>query len=97
LEFLPLRGWREGRKSLDAARSEGPHIHLTRHSGARAPPASPESMTALGGYGFRIAALSRGFRNDELRDLVSRTRPPPEAEKRIKQNDDGFTRPRAAV
>src|SRR5205823_9211353 len=43
---------------------------LTRHSGARAKPASPESITTAGGYGFRPSPLSRLGRNDKLNGLI---------------------------
>src|SRR6266567_6611002 len=42
----------------------------TRHSGARAKPASPESITTAGGYGFRPSPLSRLGRNDKLNGLI---------------------------
>jgi hypothetical protein len=42
----------------------------SRHSGARAKPASPESITTGGGYGFRLSPLSRLGRNDQLEGLV---------------------------
>src|SRR5437867_7872586 len=43
---------------------------LTRHSGTRAKPASPESITTAGGYGFRPSPLSRLGRNDKLNGLI---------------------------
>src|SRR5947209_15977916 len=44
---------------------------LTRHLGARAKPASPESIPTAGGYGFRPSPLSRLGRNDKLNGLIS--------------------------
>src|SRR5439155_19181371 len=43
---------------------------LTRHSGARAKPASPESITTASHYGFRPSPLSRLGRNDKLNGLI---------------------------
>src|SRR5262249_14767295 len=42
-----------------------------RRSGARAKPANPESITTVGGYGFRLSPLSRVGRNDELNESLS--------------------------
>src|SRR5262249_40934698 len=42
------------------------------HSGARAKPANPESVTTAGGYGFRLSPLSRLGRNDERPWLLRR-------------------------
>ena len=41
----------------------------SRHSGARATPASPESISTASGYGFRPSPLSRLGRNDQLKAL----------------------------
>ena len=42
----------------------------SRHSGARAKPASPESIPTACGYGFRPSPLSRLGRNDEVKALA---------------------------
>jgi hypothetical protein len=46
--------------------------HLTRHSGARAKPAIPESIIPIRGYGFLHSPLTRLGRNDEVRGLRPR-------------------------
>src|SRR5207248_7341138 len=42
----------------------------SRHSGAQATPASPESIPTACGYGFRPSPLSRLGRNDEVKALA---------------------------
>src|SRR5204863_5129777 len=42
----------------------------SRHSGAQAKPASPESIPTACGYGFRPSPLSRLGRNDQLKALA---------------------------
>src|SRR4051794_22904180 len=41
---------------------------LCRHSGARPTGASPESITTIGGYGFRACAQEGASRNDEAKE-----------------------------
>ena len=48
-----------------------PRRVFARHSGARAKPASPESIPTASGYGFRPSPLSRLGRNDQLKALAS--------------------------
>src|SRR5439155_23862392 len=48
-----------------------PRRVFARHSGARAKPASPESIPTASGYGFRPSPLSRLGGNDQLKALAS--------------------------
>src|SRR5437667_825491 len=49
------------------SRSRSRGASSSRHSGARATPASPESIPTACGYGFRPSPLPRLGRNDELK------------------------------
>jgi hypothetical protein len=57
-------------RTYEEWRDGDPHEFLTRHSGARGEAREAESISAAGGYRFRLSPRSRLGRNDDLKGLA---------------------------